>query len=102
MAPSCIAEPEGQATDIATNETVVPDVNESKPYRNNELKHVLKKFLVAMAMVGGSCLALYFILSTYKRVKSQNQPEPQSIDVSKNLTTPDNIEEATKLFIEKF
>lgn len=98
-APICMAEPD---TGNVQNGVAVPIAGETKPYHSNELKHVLKKFLVAMALVGGSCLVLYFILSTYKRLKTAQQDEPVNIDVSKNLTTPDTIDEATRLFIEKF
>lgn len=69
----------------------------------SELKHVLKKFALSMSLVGGSCLVLYFALKTYKRFKEEEEAgQPYPVDTEKCLNTPETIEEATKLFIEKF
>ncbi len=83
-----------------TEETQTVQTQQTK----SEIKHVLKKFAFAMALVGGSCLILYFALRTYKRFKEQEILDDTSsyVDVTKNLTTPDTIEDATKFFIEKF
>lgn len=71
--------------------------------QKSELSHVLKKFAISMGLVGGSCLILYIALNTYKRFKDQeNNTETYLVDVTKDLTTPETIDEATKFFIEKF
>ena len=71
--------------------------------QSQELKHVLAKFAIAMSVVGGSCLVLYLGLRTYKRFKDkEDNTQISYIDVNKNLYTPETIDEATKLFIEKF
>ena len=70
---------------------------------HTELKHVVKKFAIAMSVVGCSCLILYLSLKTYKRMKEkEDNTQIVSIDVKKHLSTPETIDEATKLFIEKF
>ena len=79
----------------------VDALNNSKP--KSEIKHVLKKFAVSMSLVGGCCIILYFALKTYKRFKEKEETvETCHIDVSKDLATPETIDSATKLFIEKF
>lgn len=100
MSPCCYAEPDGITT--AAQEVSQKANNTEKQHKNNELKHVLKKFIIAMALVGGSCTVLYFVLNAYKRIVSVQTIEHKEIDVSKNLTTPETTEDATKLFIEKF
>ncbi len=83
-------------------DTAVPQSPQNVQTKS-ELKHVLKKFVFAMSLVGGSCLILYFALRTYKRLKEQEDTtDTYIVDVTKDLTTPDNIDDATKLFIEKF
>ena len=79
-----------------------PTANENSGSKS-ELKHVLAKFAIAMSVVGGSCLVLYLGLRTYKRFKDkEDNTQISYIDVNKNLYTPETIDEATKLFIEKF
>ena len=79
----------------------VDALNNSKP--KSEIKHVLKKFAVSMSLVGGCCIILYFALKTYKRFKEKEETvETCHIDVSKDLATPETIDSATRLFIEKF
>lgn len=69
----------------------------------SEIKHVLKKFAIAMAAVGGSGIILYLALRTYKRFREKEENiETCCIDIKKDLSTPETIEDATKLFIEKF
>lgn len=74
------------------------------PRQKSELVHVLKKFATSMGLVVGSCAILYFALRTYKRFKEQETGEEETylVDVTKDLTTPETIEDATKFFIEKF
>ena len=76
---------------------------QQKSSTKSELKHILKKFAISMSLVGGSGIILYYALRTYKRFKEQEEiNEPCPIDVDKSLTTPETVEDATKLFIEKF
>lgn len=100
MSPCCYADIDNSVNSVPVVENKTNETK--KPYKSNELKHVLKKFLIAMALVGGSCAVLYFVLSAYKRISVANDTEREEIDVSKNLTTPETIDDATKFFIEKF
>lgn len=86
---------------LAVDNAVESDAN---PRQKSELVHVLKKFATSMGLVVGSCAILYFALRTYKRFKEQETGEEETylVDVTKDLTTPETIEDATKFFIEKF
>lgn len=63
---------------------------------------VLKKFLKSMLLVASSCAVIFLILLAYKRAKSQKKHKREDTDISKNLNSPETVEEATKFFIEKF
>lgn len=103
ITPCCIADAVENVDSVTQPISTATNVETTKPYKTNELRHVFKKFLVSMGLVGASCLVLYILLNMYKKFHSTQDKTPQeTIDVAKNLTTPDTIDEATKFFIEKF
>lgn len=79
-----------------------PAISVKAHNNKNEAKNVLSRFTKSMLLVAGSCLAIYLVLLGYKRLKGAKLINTQQVEISKNLTSPETIEEATKLFIEKF
>lgn len=77
-------------------------VQKTEKEKKNEAGSVLKKFFISMCWVGGSCLVIFLILLAYKRLKTAKLVNSAEIDITKNLNSPETIEEATKFFIEKF
>ncbi len=71
-------------------------------HKKSEGKNVLSKFLVSMLWVAGSCAAIFLILLAYKRIKGTSFGQTRQIEVSKNLNSPETVDDAVKLFIEKF
>ncbi len=66
-------------------------------------RKIAKKFLLAMAGVGISSILLFLILSLYNKVReslggSAKETPPEKIT---SLTTPDDLTEAVKTFLEK-
>ena len=67
-------------------------------------KKIAKKFLLAMAGVAISSILLYIILTIYNKMRealgmTSKEELPQENMTS--LTTPDNLEDAVKTFLEK-
>ena len=67
-------------------------------------KKIAKKFLLAMAGVAISSILLYIILTIYNKMRealgmTSKEELPQENVTS--LTTPDNLEDAVKTFLEK-
>ena len=67
-------------------------------------KKIAKKFLLAMAGVAISSILLYVILTIYNKMRevlgmTSKEELPQENMTS--LTTPDNLEDAVKTFLEK-
>lgn len=97
--PCCFAEV--QTLDSAKTEKPAI-VQKTEKEKKDEAGNVLKKFLISMCWVGGSCLAIFLILLAYKKLKSAKLVSTAERDISKNLNSPETIEDATKFFIEKF
>lgn len=69
---------------------------------HKEAKHVLGKFIHTLMLVGGSCIAIFVLLTIYQRFSNRQNKPVHNIDISKDLESPETIEDAVKLFIEKF
>lgn len=82
-----------------TQSTQLP-TSTKKP--NKEVKHVFGKFLHTLLLVGGSCLTIIFLLLLYKKFSNKKQQIVRNINLNKDLESPETIEDAVKLFIEKF
>lgn len=66
-----------------------------------EKKKIVKKFLLAMGAVAGSSFLIFFGLTAYNRVR-ENLLKPHTADGSEiSLETPENLEEAVKVFLNK-
>lgn len=74
----------------------------NKTEEKSEGKKVFTKFLISMFWVAGSCIAIFLILLAYKKLKGTKLGQTKHIDISKNLNSPDTVDEAIKFFIEKF
>lgn len=71
-----------------------------KPPRKNQ---ILFKFLISMLWVGGSVVVIYLLLTAYKKYFPQSVTlDENKIPNEQNLNSPNNIDEAVNLFIEKF
>lgn len=73
-----------------------------KDGEKTEKNNVLSKFLVSMLWVAGSCFAIFLILLAYKRLTETSIGQTKNTDVSKNLNSPETVDDAVKFFIEKF
>ncbi len=68
-----------------------------------ENKNVLGKFFVTMLWVLGSCGVIYVLLVAYKRGKEGSNATAQTNpDMSLNLDSPQNADDAIELVIKKF
>lgn len=78
---------------------VVDNITYKQPVSKRK---IAKKFLAAMGGVLISSLALYFILSLYNKLRESflNQ-EVLTKDVETSLETPDNLNDAVRIFLEK-
>ena len=76
--------------------------NKISQTKRHEIKILLKKFGVSMSWVAGSCVVIFLMLLSYKRLKNSQQKIVINQDISKNLNSPETLDEATKFFIEKF
>lgn len=107
LMPVCYAENSHDAlgSRIVTVEQTFEDENISSKAvtkRHKEAKHVFAKFLHTLLLVGGSCIVIYILLGLYKKYSSRKKQILRNIDVTKDLESPETIEDAIKLFIEKF
>ena len=94
-----VSSTDGASADKQTKPAITKKSDEKQ---KSEASHVLSKFLVSMLWVAGSCVAIFLLLLAYKRFKTGAVKKIVAVDISKNLNSPDTVEEATKLFIEKF
>ncbi len=93
---------------------IVPNYSAANPVSNHlaavhkllpqkaETRIVLKKFLKSMLLVAGSCAGIFLILLIYKRARTPRAIKSTQADISKNLNSPESVDEAVKFFIEKF
>lgn len=88
--------------ETTTEETIFNDTKQSTLLEDKEFVHVIRKFLITMLLVLTSCLIIFFILKLYKRSTTTDNNIQFDNSPSKNLTTPENVGDAIKLFIEKF
>ena len=108
MISPAIAEQEISQDILPQTETVetVPQqsVGENITYKQPVSKRKMaKKFLAAMGGVAISSIALFLILSLYNKVREslgiQQQDAPKDYETS--LDTPENLEDAVRVFLEK-
>ncbi len=108
---STIEEPSSIDTRAYSSQTIDEDndytenisqVNSSIPHKQPISKRKLvKKFLVAMILVGISFFVIYFILTAYQKVGKSVPPQIKISDGENPLTTPKDFESAVKTFLEK-
>lgn len=115
-----IAEPENiQTTEGLTNisqempaeqsenakvEEALPQMPEGITYKQPvSRKQMAKKFLLAMAGVGISSILLFVILTLYNKVREIMGISGGDIPAEEDnsLTTPENLEDAVKTFLDK-
>lgn len=71
--------------------------------KKQEGKIVLGKFFITMLWVVGSSAVLFLLLLLYKKHKGGvNSVERRAISKEQDLNSPVTVDEAVKLFIEKF
>ena len=64
-------------------------------------KKIAKKFLLAMAGVAISSVALFLILTIYGKIQ-EIWAKTKDLDINKSaLNTPDNLQDAIKIFLNK-
>jgi len=88
----------------STEELLPPKAEEQPvlPYKQPiSKKTLLKKFLLAMLAVGGSAFVLYYGLSLYNRFNNGAEIQTKTNERKTSLTAPSNIEDASKIFLEK-
>lgn len=84
---------------VTEQSEVVDNITYKQPVSKRK---IAKKFLAAMGGVLISSLALYFILSLYNKVReSFLDKEEFTKDVETSLETPDNLDDAVRIFLEK-
>ena len=72
------------------------------PYKQPISKRkLLKKFLLAMFLVGLSPVIIYFGVLMYKSVNKSANIQVKTLEGDTPLSAPTNIESATKVFLEK-
>jgi len=85
-------------------ETVPSDIPAPIEYKQPmSRKKLAKMFILAMAGVAVSSILLYVILTIYNKIRDSfingsDSPAPQN---ETSLTTPDNLTEAVKTFLDK-
>ena len=92
-------------SDANTTKDLLPAVEDEQPilpYKQPISKRtLLKKFLLAMLAVGGSAFVLYYGLSLYNRFNNGAEIQTKTNEEKTSLTAPSNIEDASKIFLEK-
>lgn len=92
-----VAQP-AKTTQHEQNKTLVGQ--QQKP---SEGKIVLGKFFTTMLWVVGSCAILFLILLLFrKRIGGMNMSVQRPMSKEQDLNSPSTVDEAVKLFIEKF
>ena len=83
----------------------IPVVSEQKsdiPYKKPISKRKLfKKFFLAMLVVGGAAMLLYFALPIYNRFKDGTPVQVNTPEGETPLISPSDTETAVKTFLEK-
>ena len=64
-------------------------------------RKLAKKFLIAMGAVAASSFALFFILTVYNKIRENYMNQVKNIDGETTLETPDNINNAVRIFLDK-
>lgn len=64
-------------------------------------KALLKKFLLAMFCVGIVSILLYVGLNIYQKTRENTPPEVKTPEGETPLSVPNDIESATKIFLDK-
>ncbi len=94
-----------EAAPVQNTVQELPPAPGNIPYKQPvSKKNIAKKFLLAMAGVAISSILLYVILTIYNKMRevlgmTSKEELPQENMTS--LTTPDNLEDAVKTFLEK-
>ncbi len=97
-------EPINAAEETPSTVQELPPAPESIQYKQPVSKRkIAKKFLLAMAGVAISSILLFAILSLYNKLRESlgiagQEETPENIT---SLTTPDNLEDAVKTFLDK-
>ena len=88
--------------DIDSNETVLEETNKIPHKEPMGKRKLIKLFLKAMIAVGISCIVLYVGLSAYNRIRGVViETAVKTPDGETPLTSPDNLESAVRIFLEK-
>ena len=94
----------------AAEETNPDEVKPSGELVEQAIKHkvpmgmgnIIKKFLLAMLCVAGSCIFLYVVLRLFKRGKKKESIADRIItDYENTLDTPQNLDDAINIFLDK-
>jgi len=101
--PACFADTQ-IAVDLSNNSNIeeISENNQKKSPSKQEAKHVFGKFFQTMLLVAGSCVAIFLLLIFYKNITTKNKTTKRNIAIEKDLETPETLDDAIKLFIEKF
>ena len=87
--------------------TLDEDVIEQKQVETSQFKEptskrkIAKKFLAAMAGVGISSLAIFFMLTVYNRIREGFQNRVKTPDGETSLETPEDLNGAIRVFLDK-
>lgn len=96
---ACFASPvSGVKTKLHNQKAKLSQLLPKKEERNN----VLGKFLKVMLMVCGSGVVIYLLGLGYKKISGSKVSKKTQVEIEKNLNSPETVEDAVKLFIEKF
>ena len=89
-------------TEQQQTQPIVQKTETTVKSRKSEIKHVIKKFAVSMSWVFLSIIVILAVLLVYKKLGNTRNIKTNKEDISKNLNSPETVEEATRFFIEKF
>lgn len=64
-------------------------------------RKIAKKFLAAMGGVGISSFAIFFMLTAYNRIRENFSKSVKTIDGEVSLESPEDLDDAVKVFLEK-
>lgn len=84
-----------EITEVDVQEPALPH---KKPISKREL---LKKFLIAMVLVGGFSLILYFGLFSYNKIREIDKKQISTPEKDTPLVTPNDFDSAVKTFLER-
>lgn len=93
-------QPQTETVETVPQQSVGENITYKQPISKRK---IAKKFLAAMGGVAISSIALFLILSLYNKVREslgiQQQDVPKDYETS--LDTPENLEDAVRVFLEK-